>query len=404
MTPGGAVTSRGDGETAQRGVPRHVGGARVVRPPRGLTALELDPLASISARGFLVVVAAVAVICAVGLTVASTSQISSWPLAVAALVALMAGFAVFVRSAFRFDSGVTSDRFAMAFALVAVGTVLNSLSCFGTNQVVRDDWGTIAIGLVLMAAAPYRTSAELGTYTGISTVLVAVLAALHDLTSATDSLIPLPVVVLVSVAPPLALGLGSMAYARRLLHGIYAERLEQAESRERDFEQFRSGYIDDDVLGSIGSLREDIIPLLVRVRQSGVLTVDDRLRAAELARTLQAAVAHVHQNDSLGAHADVVIDESALSLRLHEDDRATLRALVSALAASPHTVPGSVILELIEGDDDRFGMVRCAADDIRALRSDVLPFLRMTRLMFRTATEQVQGDELLIQFDINRLG
>lgn len=391
-------------ETPMAAVPRHHDGARVVRPPRGLTALELDPLASISARGFLVVVAVVALACAVGLTLVTTSQIASWPLAIAALVALTAGFAWFVRSAFRFDLGVTSDRFATAYALVAVGTVLNSLSCFGTNQVVRDDWGLITIGLALMAAAPFRTSSEIGTYTAISTVLAAVLAILHDFTSFGASVIPLPVVVLVAVAPPLALGLGSVAYARRLLHGIYAERLEQAESREREFEALRSRYIDDDVVGSVGSLREEIIPFLVQVRQTGVLTAEDRVRAARLAQTLQGAVAHAGHVDSLGEHADVLIDEGALSARLHEDDRATLRALVSALAASPHTIPGSIILELVEGDDDRFGMVRCAGDDVRALRSDVLPFIRMTRLMFRTATEQVHGDELLIQFDIHRLG
>lgn len=385
-------------------VPRHAGGSRVVRPPRGLTALELDPLASISARGFLVVVAVVALVCAVGLTLATTPQISSWPLAIAAIVALAAGFAWFVRSAYRFDLGVTNDRFATAYALIAVATVLNSLSCFGTNQVVRDDWGLITIGLALMAAAPFRTSTELGTYTTISTVLAAVLATLHDFTSFSASSIPLPVVVLVAIAPPLALGLGAMAYARRLLHGIYAERLEQAESREREFEALRTRYIDDDVLGSIGSLREDIIPFLVRVRQTGVLTVDDRVRAAELAQTLQSAVAHGPQTDSLGGHVDVLVDESALSLRLHEDDRATLRALLSALASSPHVIRGSIILELIEGDDDRFGMVRCASDDVRALRSDVLPFIRMTRLMLGTATEQVHGNELLIQFDIHRLG
>jgi len=384
-------------------VPRHAGGSRVVRPPRGLTALELDPLASISARGFLVVVAVVALVCAVGLTLATTPQISSWPLAIAAIVALAAGFAWFVRSAYRFDLGVTNDRFATAYALIAVATVLNSLSCFGTNQVVRDDWGLITIGLALMAAAPFRTSTELGTYTTISTVLAAVLATLHDFTSFSASSIPLPVVVLVAIAPPLALGLGAMAYARRLLHGIYAERLEQAESREREFEALRTRYIDDDVLGSIGSLREDIIPFLVRVRQTGVLTVDDRVRAAELAQTLQSAVAHGPQTDSLGGHVDVLVDESALSLRLHEDDRATLRALLSALASSPHVIRGSIILELIEGDDDRFGMVRCASDDVRALRSDVLPFIRMTRLMLGTATEQVHGNELLIQFDIHRL-
>ncbi len=375
---------------------------RVLRPPRTLTALELDPLAAISARGFLVVVAAVSLICAVGLTVVTTSQISSWPLAVLAVVLLAAGYAWFIRSAFRFDLGVTNDRFAVAYALVAIATVLNSLSCLGTNLAIRDDWGLVTIGLVLMAAAPFRTFTELGTYTAISTALAAMLAVLHSFTSL-DPGIPGAVIVLVAAAPALAFGLGSVAYARQLLLGIYAERLDQAESRERQFDELRRTFVDDDLVGSIGPLREEIVPFLARVRQSGVLTVDDRVRAGVLAQTLHAAIVEARQADSLGDHVAALIDESGLSPRLHEDDRATLRALLIALGNSACAAPDGITLELVEGEEDRFGVVRCRSDDVRALRAEVLPFIRMARLMFRRASEQVTGDTLLVQFDIDRL-
>ncbi len=375
-----------------------------MRPPRGTTALQLDPLASISARGFLVVVAVVSMLVAIGVTLSTTDQISSWPLAVAALVVLAAGFGWFLRSAFRFDLGVSSDRFATAFALIAIATVLNSLSCLGTNIVVRDDWGLITLGLALMAAAPFRTHTELGTYVTVSSVVVLILVVLHALMSFRDTVIPVPVTVLVALAPILALGLGSVAYARSLLYGIYAERLEQADERDQQLDALRQAFVDDDVVGGIGGLRSDIVPFLGRVRQSGVLTEADRLRAAELAEGLQRALDTTAQQDSLGDHVSVLVDESALSVRLHEDDRATIRALLIALESSPHTEKGSIILELLEGESDRFGMVRCSSDDVRALRTDVLPFIRMTRLMFRTATEQVVGRELLVQFDIDRLG
>lgn len=373
-----------------------------LRPPRGTTALELDPLAVISARGFLVVVAVVSLGCAVGLTLTTTEQISNWPLALAALLALALGYAWFIRSAFRFDLGVTSDRFATSYALVAVGTVLNSLSCLGSNAAVRDDWGLVTIGLVLMAAAPFRGYAEIGTYVAISTFIAGLLAVLHGFFSLTYG-IPLPVTVLVAVAPALAMGLGSVAYARRLLLGIYAERLQQADERQQQFEQLRREYIDDDLIGGIGGLRDDIVPFLARVRVAGELGVDDRMRAAALARQLGAALDSTRLLDSLGAHVDVLVDESLLSLRLHEDDRATIRALLIALESSPLTRAGSIRLELLEGETDRFGIVRCASDDVRALRADVLPFIRMTRLMFRTTSEQVQQDELLVNFDIDRL-
>jgi hypothetical protein len=373
-----------------------------VRPPRGSTALELDPLGAISARGFLVVVALVSILCAVGLTITTADQVSSWPLAVVALLALAAGYAWFLRSAFRFDQGVTSDRFSISFALVAVATVLNSLSCLGSNIVVRDDWGLLTIGLVLMAAAPFRTYNELRAYTAVASAIAGLLAVLHGFASLGDG-IPLPVTVLVAVAPALAMGLASVAYARQLLHGIYAERLQQADDRDAQIDELRRRFVDDDVVGEIGSLRSDVVPFLARVRSAGRLTAEDSARAAELAHTLSAAISASRMLDSLGDHVDLLVDESGLSLRMHEDDRATLRTLLVALQDSPHTRPGSVILELLEGESDRFGSVRCASDDVRALRADVTPFLRMTRLMFRSASEQVVGEELLVQFDIDRL-
>ncbi|MCS5735623.1 hypothetical protein [Herbiconiux daphne] len=376
---------------------------RHVRLPSGVTALELDPLAAISARGFLVVVAGVSIACAIGLTIATASQVSSWPLAIAALVSLAVGFGWFIRSAFRFDLGVTNDRFAISFAVIAIAAVLNSLSCLGTNAFVRDDWGLITLGLVLMAAAPFRTSAELGTYTAVSTVLATMLALLHTFMSATAD-VPRLVVVLVAVAPPLAFGLGAMAYARQLLRGIYSERLRQAEEREQQLDELRRTFVDDDVVGEIGSLRAEIVPFLARVRGQGVLTVDDRVRAGVLAQNLQTAISESRRLDSLGDHVGELIDESDLAPRLHEDDRATLRALLIALNASEHARPDDITLELIEGESSRFGVVRCASADVRALRADVLPFIRMTRLMFRRAEEQSAGTVLLVQFDIDRLG
>ena len=48
-------------------------------------------------------------------------------------------------------------------------------------------------------------------------------------------------------------------------------------------------------------------------------------------------------------------------------------------------------------------MVRGSSDDVLWLRADVLPFIRMIRLMFPTASEQIAGEELLVHFDVPRL-
>ncbi|MCS5713773.1 hypothetical protein NVV95_04310 [Herbiconiux sp. CPCC 205716] len=373
-----------------------------VRAPRGTTALDFDPLAAISARGFLIVVATVCLVSAVALTVTTAAQTSSWPLAIGALVALAAGFGWFIRSAFDFTVGVSTDRFATVFALLAVATVLNSLGSLGSNLLVRDDWGLLTLALALMAAAPFRTAAELGLYTGISTALVTVLSLLHVFFSPLTP-VPIAVIVLVAVAPVLALGLGAMGYARVLLAGIYAERLAQAEARDRQFDAQRQRFIDDDGVGSIGPLREEVVPFLARLRMAGELTVDDRLRAAELTARLQAAVDGSRPADSLGDQVDVFIDEAELSLRMHEDDRATIRAVLRELNQSPRRTPGTLVLELLEGEEDRFGIIRCSSADVRSLRAEVLPFIRMMRLMMSTASDEVAGDELLLHFDLQRL-
>ncbi|MFB2555349.1 hypothetical protein [Herbiconiux liangxiaofengii] len=373
-----------------------------VLPPRGTTALDLDPLAVISARGFLIVVAAVSLVTAVGITLTTTEQVSSWPLAVAGLVALVAGYGWIIRCAFDFGQGLSSDRFVTGFALVAVATVLSSFGSLGSNSVVRDDWGLITLALVLMAAAPFRAYTELGFYTGISTALAAVLALLHVFFSPLQS-VPVPVTVVVAAAPVLAFGLGAVGYARTLLIGIYGERLAQAEARDVQFESLRRAFIDDDGIGAVGDVRSDVVPYLARLRGAGELTADDRARAAELAASLQAAIAASRPVDSLGDLVDVLIDESGLSLRLHEDDRATIRSVLKALQESPHRRPGTLVFELLEGESDRFGMIRTSSDDVRALRTETLPFLRMMRLMMSTASDEVVGDELLLHFDLQRL-
>lgn len=373
-----------------------------VRAPRGSTALDFDPLAAISARGFLIVVAAVCLAAAVGLTVSTASQVSSWPLAIGSLVALAAGFGWFIRSALDFTVGVSSDRYATAFALLAVATVLNSLSSLGSNLLVRDDWGLLTLAFALMAAGPFRTSAELGLYTGISTALVTVLSLLHVFFSPLTA-VPIVVIVLVACAPVLALGLGAMGYARVLLGGIYAERLAQAEARDRQFDTLRQQFIDDDGVGAIGPLRAEVVPFLARLRMTGELSVGDRGRAAELTALLQAAVDDARPIDSLGDQVDVFIDEAGLSLRMHEDDRATIRAVLRELRQSPRRTPGTLVLELLEGEEDRFGIIRCSSTDVRSLRAEVLPFIRMMRLMMSTASDEVAGDELLLHFDLQRL-
>ena len=59
--------------------------------------------------------------------------------------------------------------------------------------------------------------------------------------------------------------------------------------------------------------------------------------------------------------------------------------------------------DTLEGEEDRFGIIRCSSTDVRSLRAEALPFIRMMRLMMSTASDEVASDELLLHFDLQRL-
>ncbi|WP_378147723.1 hypothetical protein ACFJGV_06430 [Cnuibacter sp. UC19_7] len=369
--------------------------------PWVVKAVDLDPLGSVTASRFAITVGGVSFVVALGLTLATTSQISSWPLAALAVATLAAGHVWLVIRAFGEGVGLTGVEAAVGYGLVAVSAVLASAGQLGTNAYIRDDWGLMAVGLVLVALAPFRSPLELIAYTAVSVALATALAVGSTLTGlATVDTVPSLPIILVAVAPAVGFGTGSVAYARTLAAGLYAEIRTQEVLRATSTADARRAFAADDVIGGIGALRERVVPLLARLDRSGVIDADDVRLAGELAEAFSRSLSAPREAEPLSINVGELDDPEGLLADLSENARAALRSLLVGIAVSPHGTREGIGLEA--GAAAGGAVVTARSDDPRALRSDVLPYLRLVKLVLPGTEHAVVPGALCVTVPLGR--
>lgn len=369
--------------------------------PWRVKAIDLDPIGSITASRFGIGVGVVSLGYAVAMTIETTPQISSWPLAITALVLLVAAYAWLIpRAIGGARPGLSGLDGAIAFGLVLLSAVLCTLSQLGVNQSVRDDWGLLVLGFVLVAFAPLRGPLEVLGYAITATVGAAVLAATSDLTGlGTAAVVPTEVVLLVAIAPTCAIGAGAVAYARTLATGLDA--VVRADDSARSVARSEAGraFVADDVVEQIGALREGALPLLTRIDREGRVTEDDIALADRLARSLTAMLAAPAASDSLSLHVGELVDPDGMLSALDESARAALRSLLVGMAVSEHGARERIRLEII---DDETCVVVASSDDPHALRDDVQPYLRLLKLVLRDVSGGVVDDAVRVTLPVRR--
>lgn len=365
------------------------------RPPWTVKAVDLDPLGSVTASRFAIMVGAVSLLCALGLTLATTAQISSWPLAVLAVVVLAAGYVWLVLRAFADGVGLTTGEAAVGYCLVAVSAVLSSISQLGSNVHIRDDWGLMAVGLVLVALAPFRSPRELVGYTVVSVSLATGLAVVSSLTGlASVDVVPSVPIVLIGVAPAVGFGAGSVAYARTLATRLYEETRAQEATRLTSTAAARRAYAADDVIGGIGALREKVVPLLARLDRAGAIEAEDVRRAGELADAFSLSLVEPRAPEPLSIHVGSLHDPDARLIALPENARAALRAFLVATAVSAHGTREGIRLQADAAAGDAVVVVR--SPDPRALRAEMMPYIRLMKLVLPGTEHTVVGRELRV--------
>ena len=349
--------------------------------PKQQTAAELDPVSRVTARMFVIAVGVVSVglSIALSLTPSGRDQISLPVVAVAAQLVLVATYVYFIRAADPFGPPVSFGRFQIFLGGLMLASVLNALSQWESDTLIRDDWGGVCLGLALILGAPYRRSAEIVWFTVQGVGLTFVLAIVQNLTSTTT--VTLTILALTAATPSIAIGLGSAAYARSLIGSLEQSKLDEQAERTQHVGAVLTRLAETDAMGELGSLRKDVVPFLTRLQSTGSMGLGDAARAAELASVLRRAIVERISQGTLADAVDSYTDDDRVAVHLDDRQTAALRALIREMVEQiGASARASLVLERRESD--AWGSVAFVTPPGAVPPPSLTPFVRMMRLVF----------------------
>jgi hypothetical protein len=288
---------------------------------------------------------------------------------------------------------------------------------WGRNERIQDDWGQIAVALLLVAMPLYRPVGEVAGSAVVSAVILGGLAAAQDSLVISNS--PL-VYASVAATPILALAAGGAGYAWTMTGETlrWRELARQGQARlDGELRQAAERMIAQE---RMTALNAEAVPFLTDLlhRQDATeadieraRVIADRLRAMSvravgrtwLADTMSLALgprlaAAGRARDAHPTPTERVDDPDRLERVLTADQRAIVGALIATIARRPGLEPDSV--RFSASSPERPTFLLCARiDEPRAeLRRELLPFVSALNATAMDATMRVRGTELMVRF------
>lgn len=376
------------------------------------TPQRLDPLGVQSAWLLMPLIGAVTVAYAVYSTFVHHAQFHNPALAAWALVVLTVAVAV---AAIRTHPGLAPVGTWSHLAIVGVAlasAVLFDASVWGLNERIQDDWGQIAVALLLMAMPLYRPVPEvLATATASALVLGALAAA----QAGSVTIVNHPAVyATVAATPVLALACGGAGYAWTMTGETLRWREIARAGQVRLEGELRQ--VADRMVAQerATALNAEAVPFLTGLLAAGRVTSEDRERARSIATRLRRAAVDAVGRSWLAETVDLALarrgtsDHQERRSRVHDPDRldrvlsdeqrAIVGALVGTVAALPGLEPASLTIMVSAPVCPVFLLSARAAESRRVLRSALLPFLSSLRSVSLEASMRVRDGELTVRF------
>lgn len=405
--------------TPPRGVPTETM-VRLRSVPVERTPQRLDPLGVQSAWLLVPLIGATAIGYAITSTIWHLDQLRSTSLAVAAIAVLVLAVVV---ATIRTHPGLAPfGRWShvTVIGLAVVAACLFDAAVWGHNLRIQDDWGQIAVALLLIAMPLYRPVLEVLAAAVAGALVVGVLAALQagSLVIHTGSI----VYATVAATPVLALAAGGAGYAWTMTGETLRWR-EVARAGQVRLEGELRETAQRQVAQESAAAFDETVPFLTGLVSRGVITAADRERAAELAAGLRAlAVSSVErtwleetvrlalaqQASSSPVGQREATASSAVLDRVHDPDRLDRaltdeqRAIVTALVASVTELPGfdasSLRIAVSEPEHPTFVLSARVAQRRREVRRELVPYLSALRSVSMETGLRVRAGELALRF------
>ncbi|MDQ1512228.1 MAG: hypothetical protein QOC59_70 [Microbacteriaceae bacterium] len=334
-----------------------------------------------------------AVSAAIAMTAQHPDQVTGWPFEVAAIVVLaLAGVAAtFATSSFRAPFRMRSHLLVLVLAVAAF--LLDELAQLGTNTVIHDDWGLVAIPIFLFVVAQVRPARE---------VLLGGLAA-TAVVGWTAVLVSPFLVVQVGPFARASVAMTSIlapACAAAAFTGAALRRLGARRTTAAGISPIPQAVRLSVQQESIARLEAEVVPLLNDVIAAGTLTEDDSRRARALATGLRVALVSELNRDWLSEAGFRVSDPQGYADRLSARQRTAIRSALAALPLLDPERPGTA--KIIGQDLD--GVLELAVPvQRRPPRALLAPVIMVLRTRFTRAEMRVDEHAAVLVLDF-RIG
>jgi len=346
---------------------------------RWQTPQQLDPIGGITARLIVIVSGVIAVCVAIVMTIMSSSQISNPSLAVLAIAVLALTVAYFIRASSPFYAPLRLRSHVVVCLGALLAVVIEAASQWGTNAYVRDDWGPIAMAIVVITLGTYRGDLEILACTIGSSVIIGCVAVAIAASGSTVTPVPVAVLVVTMVTPVLGSGFASAAFSRTLVRILLAWRT----SVEAQIPP--TGEAAMPPTGHLAFLHATVIPFLDGVVSTGTLGEQDGARARRLAQELRVLMVMDAEQTWLTGVIDRFEDPARVAGEFDSAQRGCLRALIAHVQSSDSFAPRTVRLRLGLENGQPAGVLEVDTIGEASPRSQVGPYIAVARHVFSAA-------------------
>jgi hypothetical protein len=372
------------------------------------TPNRVDPIGATAEWAIAPLVSAAAVVYAVWQSILHGDQVVSPQLAVVAVCLLVAAGLALSVAAHPSVGGLSRGGAVLIVGTVVAAASASALSMWGHNRLVQDDWGQIAVALIIFGLVWMRPPWEIILFGLIGGLVVGILAGeqpgLHIVTT--------PYVYgLVAATPVLVLA------AVAATNGIVIMRFssEWIASSERGIRALEPEFrlLEQDALrrAQLEELRLTTLPLLASIAERGVITPADIERASVVSAHLrEQALAELRTT-----WADRLLAEAGIAPNaVHDPHR-----LLPHMGASERAAFSACLLELhrlgaIGTDETRLAVVRTPTaaqserarlelstrltTDWRLVRRSARPFVSVLRSLSGDAVIMRNGADMIMRF------
>jgi len=275
---------------------------------------------------------------AVAHTVIDADAIVSPMFAIASIVlVVVAALAVFV-TADPVNSPARFSGFVIAVVAINLADVTSALGTWAGSETPWDDWGPLAVAVIVLCFAEFRSGRDLAAATLFS-VLVTGLTAGWAANSMPTPVSPWTAAVVAST-PVVLFGIAASVFSYRF--SLLASRRREAEAREQGGLSRRVRIRLRELLRDSGRevLSADLVPYLEGILDRGELTAADNAEARRISAVLRSVIIAdmglpwLERMQRAHPTALLVHDDNRLADTFTMEQKVALRALITAVLAA----------------------------------------------------------------------